>query len=295
MFPSDEAHVAVTGPVAGTQVPEIVQLDDPRAVDPRLTGSKAAALARAGEHGLPVVPGFVITTGTVDALPGRDRLPARVRQAWSLLSADGARPLVVRSSSCIEDLAGSLMAGRFSSVVGVRGEQQFAHAVATVVASRTAAAEGSAGVTGREPLAVLVQPLVPARCGGVLFGLDPVTGREDRHLDLLAGDAPRLSVRQRLDPRPPLRRLRASWRVGRLQAALPWLARDVLQSTDAALMGVPALQGLSDAQLVALLHRTGPALTSVHAHEVLIGLLVDPAAPTTTGAGAALRLLAAAR
>lgn len=37
-------------------------LEEPTARDAEVSGSKAASLARALGHGLPVVPGFVITT-----------------------------------------------------------------------------------------------------------------------------------------------------------------------------------------------------------------------------------------
>lgn len=59
-------------------------------------GSKAAHLARAADAGLPVLPGFVILHGTADDDPA-------MRHAWRELSADGTRPLVVRSSSPQED------------------------------------------------------------------------------------------------------------------------------------------------------------------------------------------------
>jgi phosphohistidine swiveling domain-containing protein len=442
-------------PGAGPLVdgPPVVALDDAAATDERLTGAKASALARASREGLPIVPGFVITTAAVGRLAPDTPLPEEVRAAWRELSDEGRRPLVVRSSSTVEDLGDSSMAGRFESVVGVAGAEEFSRAVATVVASRETAAAGSDTLTGREPLAVLVQPLLDARSGGVLFGIDPVSGREDRlvvaavtggpdrlvsgevngdryeldrsgkrtdlargdggvrlrrpqlqaladlarrtarvfggpqdvewafderghlrllqsrpvtaeargrpygpvlgpgpvaetfpeplqpleadlwlpplrealrHALLLAGTADRTAVddsplvavlggwpavdldllesrqeaprlRERLDPRPRLRRLRASWRVGRLRSALPALARDVLESADHVLGGVPPLAALSDRQLVAVLHRVRPALRSVHAHEVLMGMLVDPVAPRLTGVSAALRVLARSR
>ncbi|MGY1634424.1 PEP/pyruvate-binding domain-containing protein [Geodermatophilus sp. SYSU D01186] len=428
-------------------------LDDLAAADPALTGAKAAALATASRRGLPVVAGFVVTTTAAEDLAAGMPLPDTVLDAWRRLSDDDALPLVVRSSSTVEDLAGSSMAGRFESVVGVRGQEGFRRAVGLVIASRELAVSGSATLTGREPIAVLVQPLLSVRCGGVLFGIDPVTGREDRvvvaavqskpdrlvsgrvdgtryeldrdgrpmgvhrgeggarlrrrelrelvdlaartaevfggpqdvewafdrggrlrllqsrpvtleprgrpvgpvlgpgpvaetfpeplqplevdlwvaplraalgqalvlagtaseagvaasplvavvggrvavDLDLLSPGSDRAGLREALDPRPRLRRLRASWRVGRLRAALPVLAADVLDAADAALTEVPPLEDLSDAQLVGLLHRTGPALVSAHAHELLIGLLVDPEAPRTTGVGVALAVLARAR
>ncbi|SOC50048.1 pyruvate, water dikinase [Blastococcus aggregatus] len=430
-----------------------MRLEEETAAQHELTGAKASALATARRQGLPTVPGFVITVDEVERIAAGGPLGEPVLQAWRELSDDGRRALVVRSSSTVEDLGDSSMAGRFESVVGVTGWDAFRRAVAVVVASRHDAAAGSDTLTGHEPLAVLVQPLLDARCGGVLFGIDPVSGREDRlvvaaveggpdrlvsgevdgdryELDptgerteisrgdggvrlsraqlrelarlakrtaevfggpqdvewayddagrlrllqsrpvtaeprgrptgpvlgpgpitetfpeplqpleidlwvaplrealrealLLAGTADGASVdasplvtvlggrvavdldllepRQetprvldRLDPRPRVRRLRASWRVGRLRSALPALARDVLVSADGVLSGVPELPELTDRQLVAVLHRARPALVSVHAHEVLVGMLVDPAAPRLTGVSAALRVLARAR
>ncbi|WP_116451839.1 PEP/pyruvate-binding domain-containing protein [Blastococcus litoris] len=433
--------------------PPVVALDDETAMHQGTSGAKAAALATAYRHGLPTVPGFVISTAAVERIAAGEPLADDVLTAWRELSEDGRRALVVRSSSTVEDLGDSSMAGRFESVVGVTGPEEFRRAVDVVVASRHEAAAGSGTLTGREPLAVLVQPLLVARSGGVLFGIDPVSGREDRlvvaaveggpdrlvtgevdgdryELDrtgrrtgvtrgdggvrlrrpqlralarlaertaevfggpqdvewafdeegrlrllqsrpvtaeprgrplgpvlgpgpvaetfpeplqpleadlwvtplreairqalLLAGtadatavdaspvvtvlggrvavdldlleprqDTPRL--RDRLDPRPRLRRLRASWRVGRLRSALPALAQDVLASADHVLAGVPVLSTLTDRQLVAVLHRVGPALVSVHAHEVLMGMLVDPEAPRLTGVSAAMRALARSR
>ncbi|MGY1683206.1 PEP/pyruvate-binding domain-containing protein [Geodermatophilus sp. SYSU D01176] len=174
-------------------------LDDAPAADPGMTGAKAAALATASRHGLPVVPGFVITAAASEQLAAGAPLPAAVLDAWRRLSHGDAVPLVVRSSSAVEDLAGSSMAGRFESVVGVRGREGFGRAVGLVVASRERAAAGSASLTGREPIAVLVQPLLTVRCGGVLFGIDPVTGREDRVVVAAVDGGPDRLVSGRVD------------------------------------------------------------------------------------------------
>ena len=431
--------------------PKVVSLDDQRATDDRLTGAKAAALATAAERGLPVVPGFVMTTAAT-ASGEVAVLGPEVRAAWEKLSDVGRRPLVVRSSSTVEDLAGSSMAGRYESVVGVEGWDGFEAAVRTVLDSRQHAAEGVPDLTGDEPLAVLVQPLVDGTAGGVLFGVDPVSGRTDQlvvaastegpdavvsgqvegsryvidrsggvvrdhhggggarldgsqlsaladlagtaadvfggHQDVewvfdrqgnlvllqsrpvttdvagvpcgpilgpgpvsetfpeplapleqdlwvaplrealcqalrlagaateaeltaspvvvciggrvaidleLTGVVPRHSPPSRLDPRPRLRRLRAAWRVGRLRAALPGLAADVVEQADSALAAVPDLDTLSDRQLLAVLDRGSAALVAAHAHEVLMGQLVAPDAPRLTGTSVALRVLAHAR
>ena len=444
---------STTTAVRATPSSTVVGLDEDAAARAELTGTKAAALARSATAGLPIVPGIVLTTAATEQVAAGSELDLVVVEQWRRLSRDGEVPLVVRSSSTVEDLGESSMAGRFESVVGVRGRPEFDDAVRRVVASRERAAAGSEALTGREPIAVLVQPLLDASSGGVLFGIDPVSGREDRlvvaaveggpdrlvsgtvdgsryvldregvcldsshgeggtrlrpqqlaelarlaartaevfggpqdvewayerdgrlrllqsrpvtatprgvpagpvlgagpvaetfplplrrleqdlwlpplrealsaalrlagavppaaierspvvvvvggrvavDLDLLEPPDRSPTVRERLDPRPRLRRLRGSWRVGRLRAALPALGRDVVAQVDDDLAVVPELQHLSGRQLVALLHRTQRALTSVHAHEVLVGLLADPGASGLTGVSTALRVLAQAR
>ena len=58
---------------------------------------------------------------------------------------------------------------------------------------------------------------------------------------------------------------------------------------------VPPLDELSARQLVALIGRGQDALRSLHAHEILLGLIADPSASSFTGASVALRLLAESR
>lgn len=112
----------------------------------------------------------------------------------------------------------------------------------------------------------------------------------------LAGEIrPKPTLGQRLNPVVGLRRLRNAWRVGRLRAALPRLAEDLLDRTDADLQAVPALSELTSRQLFALLHRSQAILRSLHAHEILMGLLTDTGGNRMTGASVALRVLAEAR
>jgi pyruvate,water dikinase len=91
--------------------------------------------------------------------------------AWARLSDRGARSLVVRSSSTVEDGGSQAMAGMFPSVLDVQGWEPFLAAGDEVVRSG-----------GEAPIAVPVQPLLQATWGGVLCGPDPVTGRADRLL-----------------------------------------------------------------------------------------------------------------
>ncbi len=163
-------------PATGTVTePTIVWLDDATASDRWLTGAKAANLADSRRRGLPVLDGFVLTTLGTSQLNDRERLLSSgvdnpVIQAWDRISRSGTRALAVRSSSVVEDSTTSSMAGRFVSVLHVAGWEAFVDAVFEVVASAATTEIADA------PMAVLVQPMAAARLGGVMFGLDPLTG-----------------------------------------------------------------------------------------------------------------------
>ena len=58
-------------------------------------------------------------------LPPAAEAPGELALAWSVLSDNGRRPLVVRSSSPVEDQDNSSMAGLFTSIVGVAGWAAF--------------------------------------------------------------------------------------------------------------------------------------------------------------------------
>ncbi|HEX2046530.1 MAG TPA: PEP/pyruvate-binding domain-containing protein [Acidimicrobiales bacterium] len=430
-------------------------MDSEAALDPDLTGAKASSLARALHAGLPVLPGRVVTTAAfVPSADDDTTMPvdAELRAAWSAMSEGGRHPLVVRSSSTVEDGRTSSMAGLFTSVLDVHDWPSFRKAVDTVLESAKVVALADAGARDRAqaPMAVLIQPQLAPTVGGVMFGVDPVSGRADhlvisaseagpsavvsgevdgsryvlsRHriveapvagpllssqlrqlaalarqaarvfggpqdvewafgadgrlwllqsrpvtavataapatgpvlgpgpvaetfpeplspleqdlwveplraglrsalalggtapkrrlaassvvttvggrvaadLDLLGdGDQP-ASVWSRLDPRPPIRRLVAAWRVGRLRAALPALASDLVATVDDDLLAVDAIGSLSDRELLGLLERSGRGLTSLHGHEVLMGWMVAHDASVTAAASVALRALAAGR
>lgn len=156
----------------------VLSLADPRATEPTRTGAKAARLAAAAVAGLPTLPGFVVTTAAsdreADGLALADGVAGHLRGSWAELSQDGRRPLVVRSSSVVEDDVSSSMAGRFLSVLDVVGWEAFLDAVGRVLASATV------DDTAPQPMAVLVQPMLDVSVGGVLFGIDPVTGDHHR-------------------------------------------------------------------------------------------------------------------
>ncbi|MFI6278950.1 PEP/pyruvate-binding domain-containing protein [Streptomyces sp. NPDC050988] len=175
-FPRTAPEAPRLAPDVPRLTAEAVPLSDPRAARIPFAGSKAAHLARAALAGLPVLPGFVVPYDNwAGEWAGEGDLEA-LRRAWQELSADGTRPLVVRSSSPQEDTQESSLAGRFASVLDVQGWHEFRAAVRTVLDS----AHRPDGTVA--PMAVLVQPMLVARVGGVMFGADPVEGRTDRML-----------------------------------------------------------------------------------------------------------------
>jgi pyruvate,water dikinase len=146
-------------------------------VDTSLVGAKAANLARCAAADLPVLAGVVVTTAATEQWqPGEqppDEMLDELRGALRELTRGHPGPLVVRSSSTAEDTEHSSMAGRFRSVLGVDG---WDGVVAAVRAVRDSAVLDDDRPDQARPLAVLVQPQIPARHGGVLFGADPVDG-----------------------------------------------------------------------------------------------------------------------
>jgi pyruvate,water dikinase len=163
----------------------LVDLEDARAANVDLVGGKAASLARAMAHGLPVLPGVVVTTGAdLDGLSATSEIVAGIR--WKL----GRRPVVARSSSPMEDTADSAMAGQFATIPNLLSDEELAEGILGVARSGERIAEEN-GLDEVPPVAVLVQTMIlrPA-FGGVCFGVDPLTGRKDRRLVVASTSGP---------------------------------------------------------------------------------------------------------
>ncbi len=152
-------------------------------------GGKARGLGRLVQAGLPVPEGFVVLTDS------RAQLPEEFWKAWRRL--DG--PVAVRSSARDEDGTEMSFAGQFETVLGVSTEEELAEAVQTCVESvrnarvRAYRADlenerGDDGDRASAPMALVVQRMVDAKVAGVLFTVDPATGRRDRVVvDVVSG------------------------------------------------------------------------------------------------------------
>ena len=178
----------------GIETRMLVGLWDERAIDPILTGSKAANLASLLQTGFPVPSGVVLTTEAYAAGEG-DLRPEVLEALTSILAWSAGSPLAVRSSGTVEDLPEASFAGQYESTLGVVGRNQLEFAVrrcwASLHSSRATSYRPAAEAT-TTAMAVLVQPMVGASCAGVAFTADPVTGSREVVINAVAGLADRL-------------------------------------------------------------------------------------------------------
>ncbi|WP_436497828.1 PEP/pyruvate-binding domain-containing protein [Actinokineospora sp. HUAS TT18] len=160
-------------------------LDDSRA-DLATVGGKGASLAKLARAGLPVPPGFHITT---DAYRGRENPAVAAITADAILAAyaELGGPVAVRSSATAEDLPELSFAGQHDSFLNVGDPLALLDAVrkcwASLQTDRAVAYRAQHGVDDKDiALAVVVQRLVPADAAGVLFTANPVTGARDEQV-----------------------------------------------------------------------------------------------------------------
>ncbi len=155
-------------------------------VDAARVGGKGHSLGRTAAAGLPVPPGFVVTTDAYRRLQQSGVRADRdfVARFAEKLHALGDGPVAVRSSATGEDGSETSFAGQQETILGVRGLDAVLDAVercwASLHTERAKAYRAKQGVEDAGlAMAVVVQELVPADAAGVLFTRDPLdaTGR----------------------------------------------------------------------------------------------------------------------
>lgn len=175
----------------------VLPLDDP-AADLATVGGKGASLARLTRAGLPVPPGFHITTEAYrsfvapfldELLRTRDAalflrhdvpepIAAEIRKAYAELGSDVA--VAVRSSATAEDLPDMSFAGQQDTYLNIRGDgllEAVRKCWASLWNERAVAYREQNGVPHDDvALAVVVQELVDADAAGIMFTANPVTG-----------------------------------------------------------------------------------------------------------------------
>jgi pyruvate, water dikinase len=185
-----------------TPTPLVLPFTDPRARDVALSGGKGAGLAVMSGAGLPVPPGFVVTSAALSAAVDEDALRARTRDkdmagARALVAAAAAPVeavarayaaltgrVAVRSSACAEDSADASYAGQQETFLDVDGLDAVLRRIVDCWSSfftdRAVFYRQSKGSLDDVAMAVVVQEMVESAKSGVLFTADPVHGRKDR-------------------------------------------------------------------------------------------------------------------
>lgn len=193
----------------------VVSFDQLSEADVALVGSKGLRLAQMAQAGLPVLPGFCITTAayrayladiglsTADndgsgagtpAMPdvslwrtaaAHGSLPAEVADAIRDAYVQLGSPLVaVRSSATLEDNPDASFAGQYDTFLNVSGTEAVLDRVrdcwAGLWSERALAYLHEQGLDPRQAaMGVVVQCQAAAHAAGVLFTLNPLTGNEE--------------------------------------------------------------------------------------------------------------------
>jgi pyruvate,water dikinase len=174
---------------------DILSFDQITAESANLVGGKGLSLALTLHAGLPVPPGFCVTSAAYrrHATPTIDStLLDALLSAYRNL---GRGVVAVRSSATAEDGAATSFAGQQETILGVEGEDSLRQAVErcwrSLHTERARAYRQRQGVDEASvAMAVVVQRLVDADVAGVMFTRDP------------------------LDPTGSLMRIEASWGLG---------------------------------------------------------------------------------
>lgn len=155
-----------------------------RAKDAAIAGGKAVALGELIQKGMPVPPGFVVTTEAFEQSP-KGEIPADVQEEILAAFDDlGAEFVAVRSSATVEDAAGASWAGQFETKLNVtRGDLlvQIKNCWASISSPRADAYRSTMKSSTPLSMAVLIQKMIPAEISGVTFTVHPVTG-DSNHL-----------------------------------------------------------------------------------------------------------------
>jgi pyruvate,water dikinase len=156
--------------------PELTRdLNELRASDAERFGGKSASLGELLRAGIPVPPGFAISTSAREELTGALRHEIAAR--YTGLGDDSA--VAVRSSALGEDSAEATFAGQQDTYLWVRGLEGICEAVQKCWASlynpEAVAYRERFGVQN-PAMGVTVQLMVDAAVSGVMFTCNPVSG-----------------------------------------------------------------------------------------------------------------------
>jgi pyruvate, water dikinase len=187
-----------------SETPLVLDFTDERCREIGLSGGKGASLASMTQNGLPVPPGFVVTSeafaravegekllGCILAqdLDGARAVVARTEPPRDLIKAAYERlpqdvSVAVRSSACAEDGAEASYAGQQETYLFVETLDEVVDKVVecwlSFFSERALFYRQHKGDLNDIQMAVVVQQMVDAEKAGVMFTVDPVNHRKDR-------------------------------------------------------------------------------------------------------------------
>ena len=147
--------------------------------DINLVGGKGASLGKLSQFGMPVPPGFVVTTDVYRKFSKED-LPLEVEEEI-LKSFDDleTKRVAVRSSAVAEDSSKNSWAGQLESYLNVSREellQRIRDCWDSIRSDRALSYASGQNLTEDElVVAVVVQKMVDSEAAGVMFTINPVT------------------------------------------------------------------------------------------------------------------------
>ena len=187
-----------------SEPPLVLPFDDERCRDVELAGGKGASLASMTANGLPVPPGFVITSHAFTEVVDGAELVKHIQAsdldaARAVVSAtqpprdlikeqfdrlpDGTS-VAVRSSACAEDSSDASYAGQQETYLFVETFDEVMEKVVecwlSFFSERALFYREHKGDLNDIQMAVVVQQMVDAKKAGVMFTVDPVNQRKDR-------------------------------------------------------------------------------------------------------------------
>jgi pyruvate,water dikinase len=149
-------------------------LADLRAADEAVFGGKSASLGELIAAGIPVPPGFALSSSAPEGDP--EEVRAEIVRGYQAL---GEPPVAVRSSAVGEDSAEASFAGLQDTYLWVQGAERVCDAVRDCWASlyNPEAVSYRERIGGPPPaMGVTIQLMVDASISGVMFTCNPVSG-----------------------------------------------------------------------------------------------------------------------
>src|SRR3989344_983836 len=148
-----------------------------------IVGGKGASLGEMLNAGIPVPPGFVITTEAFRKFQNQE-LPIDVkREILDAFDKLGTERVAVRSSAVAEDSSSASWAGQLETYLNVDREDLMRSVIKCwgSISSERAKAYAAEQKTAKENLAVavVIQQMVESEKSGVTFTINPITQNRD--------------------------------------------------------------------------------------------------------------------